>query len=346
MGCAETEEKRGKCMTIKDIARLSGYGIGTVSRVLNNHSDVSDKARKKIMEVIEESNFQPNTNARHLKRQSASSLSIIVKGNQNMLFADILEKMQMLFSRNGENAEVSYIDEDANEVECALSLCRDRNPKGIIFLGGNLDYFDAFDSIEVPCVLLTNSAGSLNISNLSSFYTDDEEASYQVGSYLIKQGHKKIGVIGGTLSATQIRSSRYEGCLRSFKENGIDFEEKKAYIPCRYSMEDGYQAAKKLLKQVSGVTAIIALSDTIAVGAMRAICDAGKRVPDDISVVGFDGISLSNYCIPRLTTIRQDTDRMAREGVELMLRQIHYPGEGRDVSVPFQLLERESVRKI
>ncbi len=333
-------------MTIKDIAKLSGYGIGTVSRVLNNHSDVSDKARKKIMEVIEESNFQPNTNARHLKRQSASSLSIIVKGNQNMLFADILEKMQMLFSRNGENAEVSYIDEDANEVECALSLCRDRNPKGIIFLGGNLDYFDAFDSIEVPCVLLTNSAGSLNISNLSSFYTDDEEASYQVGSYLIKQGHKKIGVIGGTLSATQISSSRYEGCLRSFKENGIDFEEKKAYIPCRYSMEDGYQAAKKLLKQVSGVTAIIALSDTIAVGAMRAICDAGKRVPDDISVVGFDGISLSNYCIPRLTTIRQDTDRMAREGVELMLRQIHYPGEGRDVSVPFQLLERESVRKI
>ena len=263
-----------------------------------------------------------------------------------MLFADILEKMQMLFSRNGENAEVSYIDEDANEVECALSLCRDRNPKGIIFLGGNLDYFDAFDSIEIPCVLLTNSAGSLNISNLSSFYTDDEEASYQVGSYLIKQGHKKIGVIGGTLSATQISSSRYEGCLRSFKENGIDFEEKKAYIPCRYSMEDGYQAAKKLLKQVSGVTAIIALSDTIAVGAMRAICDAGKRVPDDISVVGFDGISLSNYCIPRLTTIRQDTDRMAREGVELMLRQIHYPGEGRDVSVPFQLLERESVRKI
>ena len=333
-------------MTIKDIAKLSGYGIGTVSRVLNNHSDVSDKARKKIMEVIEESYFQPNTNARHLKRQSVSSLSIIVKGNQNMLFADILEKMQMLFSRNGENAEVSYIDEDANEVECALSLCRDRNPKGIIFLGGNLDYFDAFDSIEVPCVLLTNSAGSLNISNLSSFYTDDEEASYQVGSYLIKQGHKKIGVIGGTLSATQISSSRYEGCLRSFKENGIDFEEKKAYIPCRYSMEDGYQAAKKLLKQVSGVTAIIALSDTIAVGAMRAICDAGKRVPDDISVVGFDGISLSNYCIPRLTTIRQDTDRMAREGVELMLRQIHYPGEGRDVSVPFQLLERESVRKI
>lgn len=333
-------------MTIKDIARLSGYGIGTVSRVLNNHSDVSDKAREKIMKVIEESNFQPNTNARHLKRQSVSSLSIIVKGNQNMLFADILEKMQMLLSKNGENAEVSYIDEDANEVECALALCRDRNPKGIIFLGGNLDYFDAFEGIEVPCVLLTNSAGSLDINNLSSFYTDDEEASYQLGSYLIKNGHKKIGVVGGTLSATQISSSRYAGCFRSFKENNIPFDEKKGYVQCRFSMEDGYQAAKKLLNNIPDVTAIIALSDTIAVGAMRAICDAGKKVPDDISIVGFDGISLSNYCVPRLTTIRQDTDRMAREGVELMLRQIHYPGEGRDYSIPFQLLERESVRKI
>ena len=334
-------------MTIKDIAKLSGYGIGTVSRVLNNHPDVSDKARKKIMAVIEESNFQPNTNARHLKRQSVSSLAIIVKGNQNMLFADILEKMQMFLSRNGEMAEVSYIDEDANEVECALSLCRDRNPKGIFFLGGNLDYFgEEFKNIEAPCILITNNASSLNVSNLSSIYTDDEEASYQLINYLIRNGHGKIGVIGGTLSATQISSSRYKGCLRGFEENDIDFDEKNGYIPCRFSMEDGYQASKKLLRQMPDVTAIMAFSDTIAVGAMRAICDAGKRVPDDISVVGFDGISLSNYCIPRLTTIRQDTDRMAFEGVDLMFRQIHYPDDGRDTSIPFQLVERESVKKM
>lgn len=334
-------------MTIKDIAKLSGYGIGTVSRVLNNHPDVSDKARKKILSVIEESNFQPNTNARHLKKRSASSLSIIVKGNQNMLFADILEKIQMILSRNGENTEVSYIDEDANEVECALSLCRERNPKGIIFLGGNLDYFgEEFKFIEVPCLLFTNTAGNLDISNLSSVYTDDEEASYRLGNYLIKNGHRKIGVIGGTLSLTQISSSRYNGCLRSFEENGISFDRDKGYITCRYSMEDGYQAAKKLLKQMPDITAVIAFCDTIAIGTMRAISDAGLRVPDDISVVGFDGISLSNYCIPRLTTIRQDTNRMAIEGVELMLRQIHYPNEGRDISIPFELLERESVKKL
>ena len=90
-------------MTIKDIARLSGYGIGTVSRVLNNHPDVSEKARKKILSVIEENNFQPNSNARHLKMQSSSSVILIVKGTSNLLFADIVEQMQSLFLKNGEN---------------------------------------------------------------------------------------------------------------------------------------------------------------------------------------------------------------------------------------------------
>lgn len=334
-------------MTIKDIAKLSGYGIGTVSRVLNNHPDVSDKARKKIMAVIEESNFQPNSNARQLKRQAASALAIIVKGNQNMLFADILEKVQIYLSKNGETAEVFYIDEDANEVECAIALCKDRNPKGVIFLGGNLDYFgDEFESIKVPSILLTNSAGNLSISNLSSFYTDDEEASYILTKYLINNGHRIIGVIGGTLSTTQISLSRYNGCQRAFEEYGISFDKDVGYVPCRFSMGEGYQAGKRLLKQLPDITAIVAFSDTIAIGAMRAISDAGKKIPEDISIVGFDGISLSNYCIPRLTTIMQDTDRIATEGVEFMLRQIHYPSEGRDISIPFQLIERESVRKI
>ena len=333
-------------MTIKDVAKLSGYGIGTVSRVLNNHPDVSDKARKKILGVIEEVNFQPNNNARYLKKQSVSSLSIIVKGNQNVLFADILEKIQFFLSESGENAEVSYIDEDDNEVGCALSLCRERNPKGIFFLGGNLDYFGKeFKDIDVPCILLTNTAKSLNISNLSSLYTDDSKASYRLGNYLIKNGHRRIGVIGGTLSSAQVGFNRYKGCLKSFKENKISLDEENSFISCRYSMEDGYQAAKRMLKQMPDVTAIIAQCDTIAIGVMRAIYDAGLRVPDDISVVGFDGINLSNYCVPRLTTIRQDTGKMAMEGVKLMLHQIDCPGERKDISIPFQLLERESVKK-
>ena len=150
-------------MTIKDIARLSGYGIGTVSRVLNNHPDVSEKARKKILSVIEENNFQPNSNARHLKMQSSSSVILIVKGTSNLLFADIVEQMQSLFLKNGENVSTYYIDEDANEVNYAIQLCRDRNPKGIVFLGGNLEYFkEDFAHIHIACLLLTNNSSELD----------------------------------------------------------------------------------------------------------------------------------------------------------------------------------------
>ena len=127
-------------MTIKDIARLSGYGIGTVSRVLNNHPDVSEKARKKILSVIEENNFQPNSNARHLKMQSSSSVILIVKGTSNLLFADIVEQMQSLFLKNGENVSTYYIDEDANRSKlCDPALPRPQ-PKGTRFQVGNLEY--------------------------------------------------------------------------------------------------------------------------------------------------------------------------------------------------------------
>ena len=333
-------------MTIKDIAKLSGYGIGTVSRVLNNHSDVSDKARKKIMEVIEESNFQPNTNARHLKRQSVSSLSIIVKGNQNMLFADILEKMQMLFSRNGENAEVSYIDEDANEVECALSLCRDRNPKGIIFLGGNLDYFDAFDSIEVPCVLLTNSAGSLNISNLSSFYTDDEEASYQVGSYLIKQGHKKIGVITGKADSLHAQA-RLIGYQKALRDEGLLYDPELIYYG-DWGRESGHTGAEVLLKKQ--VTAIFCMNDLMAGGCYDWADESGIKIPQEISVAGYDNRELSSYYKPPLSTTELPLHDIGYRAAEVMIGLVEKKSgetaEPQVYKVPCKQLIRQSIKTL
>ena len=103
-------------MTIKDIARESGYSVGTVSRVLNNSSDVSDKARKRIMEVVEKYNFQLNNNAKHLKKQSADGILILIKGTQNMLFAPIVEQMQGLIKKNNYACMIYYLDENDNEI--------------------------------------------------------------------------------------------------------------------------------------------------------------------------------------------------------------------------------------
>ena len=124
-------------MTIKDIAKESGYAVGTVSRVLNNHPDVSEKARKTIMEVVERHHFKLNNNAKHLKQQASSGIAIIVKGSQNMLFASIVEQLQGLIEEKDFACFIYYIGEEENEVEQAESVCLERHPKGILFLGSN-----------------------------------------------------------------------------------------------------------------------------------------------------------------------------------------------------------------
>lgn len=331
-------------MTIKDIAEISGYGLGTVSRVINNKSGVSDKAREEILRVIKESNYEPNSNARLLKMRDGSVIGVIVKGNHNFLFADIIEKVQSAFSDVKENVITEYIDEDGDEVEHALRMIRDKNLKGILFLGANIGFFDGrMNQVDIPCVILTTNAQSLKVGKISSVSVNDEEAACEMISYLINKGHVNIGVIGGTLSENQISFSRYKGCEKGFRENQIPFRPKTNYVPCRYSMDAGYEATKVLLDKNPNITAIFALSDIMAFGAIRAVNDMGIRVPEDISIAGFDGISISEYCIPRLTTIRQDTATIASRGVNLLLKNIHYECESEHYRAPFSLIEAESV---
>lgn len=332
--------------TIKDIAKLSGYSIGTVSRVINHYPDVSEEARMKIEQVIQQENFQPNSNAKQLKQQSSSAITIIVKGYENMFFEGILERVQAILRDSGEEVAVAFLDEYANEVQYALQLCTAKKPKGFIFLGGNLEFFKQdFARIDVPCVLLTNTAESLHLPNLSSYTTDDRLAGYQVIEYLIKAGHREIGIIGGSASkvGSQVGFRRMQGCLEAFQENHIPYNEETNYEPSRFSMQGGYESTQRLLKKNPKITAVFAIGDTIAIGAMRAIRDMGLRVPEDISVIGYDGIEYSRYCVPRLATVHQDTDALARKGVEDLLLRLNYSHPVTHEDVPFQLVEGESV---
>ena len=334
-------------MTIKDIARLSGCGVATVSRVLNDHPDVSDETRQKVMAVVEEHGFQPNANAKHLKQQTSTSIVIIVKGIMDMLFADLVEKLQALLREAGQDAAVYYLDEDANEVAYACQLCRERKPIGIIFLGGDLELFQAgFSPITVPCVLLTNTARELGFQNLSSFTIDDSLAAQQVIELLYSRGHRSIGLLGGNWSCTQISHRRLTGCRNACLRLDLPFDVDRQCEPCRYSMPEAYAATKVLLKRCPDLTAIFAISDVMALGAIRALYDLGKRVPEDISVVGYDGIVIGQYSMPRLTTVRQDTQQLAERGVDALLRSIQRRSPPVHGLVPFHLIQGESVAQL
>lgn len=332
--------------TIKDIARISGYSIGTVSRVINNHPDVSEKARQIIMEVVERENFYPNANAKLLKQNKSSSIVIIVKGFNNFFLESVLERIQSRLNENKEEANVIFLDESNNEINEAIHLCQMNNPKGLIFIGGNLEYFrESFDRIEVPAVLACATAADLGFDNLSSFATDDYAGGRAAMELLVSHNHKHVGILGGfeTVEKEQVSSLRLKGALDVLKENHISFSYKKQYIQCRMTMDNGKKAVEQLLKKNPETTAVFAMSDTVAIGAMRGIYEMGYKVPEDISIIGYDGIEITQYMSTRIATIAQDIYQIADQSVEDLLMRIHYPKKAVHELVPFTVIDKESI---
>lgn len=323
-------------MTIKDLARETGYSVGTISRVLNGQPNVSEKARVTILACAEKRGFQLNTNAKQLKQQHGDSILAVVTGKSNEMFARMIEYIQRELSQTRYPLVVDYVEETGDAVAQAVRLVREKKPLGILFLGGDARFFEgSFGAIKVPSVVLTADASELGFSNLSSVTTDDTAAARCAIEHLISCGHKNIGVISGDLSRPGMSRLRYEGCRQAIEDHGLQLPEERC-ATVRYSFSGGYSAAQQLLEQ-TGITAIFAMSDVMAIGAIRALRDKGLRVPEDIAVVGFDGLELGEYYVPKLTTIRQQTDLLAQRGVALLLQMIEEQGASRHEMLPFEL---------
>lgn len=332
-------------MTIKDIAKEAGYSVGTVSRVLNGSENVSEEARKAVMEVVNKYHFQLNNNAKLLKQQSSQGIAIIIKGAHNMLFAALLEQMQALIEKHGYASMMFYIEEDDNEVQVACQVCQERRPLGILFLGTNREYFrESFHRINVPCVMVTNTAEGLEMENLSGVSIDDKAAAKVAIEHLFSLGHKNIGVLGGNIVKSYTSFCRYIGAKEAFEEHAVPFKEERQYVQAYFTIAGGYHAMETLLDKMPEVTAVFAMADVMAIGAIRAINDRGMRVPEDVSVIGFDGIDIGRYMTPRLTTIRQHREVIANRSVEVLLGNIEGKMKKVHAIEEFHLIPGESVR--
>ena len=334
-------------VTIKDIARESGYSVSTVSRVLNNRNDVSPDARKKIEEVVASFNFVPNNNAKHLKQNNSKAIGVLVKGISNMLFASVVEEIQRMIEKTEYTLVVSYLDEDADEVEQAILLCRERKPLGLLFLGGNPEYFHReFSGVDVPCVLVTNRANEMHFENLSSVATDDIAAARCAVDQLFVAGHRRIGILGGDFDKSYTSHQRFLGSEQSFSEHGAVLDVEHCYEKARFSFGSACRAMKRLIGKFPDVTAVFAMSDVMAIGAIRALRDLGYRVPEDVSVIGFDGTSLAEYYNPKLATIKQQHQTLANRSIEILFGQIELKKEPIHEIVPFEFVNGESIRVI
>ena len=334
-------------MTIKDLAAITGYSVGTVSRVLNDQPHVSETAREVILKAAGDYGFQLNSNAKQLKQQRGTSVLVICKGTANELFGSLLVAIQGRTARSRLPLIVDYLDEGDNEVRRAIQMCQEKKPLAILFLGGQTSNFQAdFHHITIPCVLVTTDASGLEFPNLSSVSVDDNEAAQLVIDQLISMGHRRFAVVGGDRRVSDPSRLRYEGCLEAFRRSGIEFDPNLDYETARFSYLEGYRATQNLLSRGRNFTALFAMSDVMAIGAIRALRDAGLRIPEDISVMGLDGLTIGEYTTPRLSTVAQPVDSLAERSLELLRLSLEEGAPARHETVPVTLWMRESVRKI
>ncbi len=333
-------------LTIKDLSAQTGYSVGTISRVLNNQPNVSQKARETILKAANECGFTLNANAKQLKQQHGNSILVLVKGTHNELFGSLVEAIQVQNAENKYPLIVDYVDEGTNEVLRALQLIREKKPRGVLFLGGDRENFRAdFDKITVPSVLVTCGASGLSFDNLSSVTSDDILGGKIAIERLISLGHRKIAIIGGPRIRSSMTHERYRGCEEAFRAHEIAFDEEEDYESVRFSFDWGYQAAKRLLEKQRGYTAIFAMADVLAIGAIRAIRDAGLRVPEDVSVVGLDGLAIGGYTVPRLTSVAQNVEALAERSFRILMDSIENQTPARHEILPVSLVDRESAGK-
>ncbi|WP_333813355.1 LacI family DNA-binding transcriptional regulator [Muricomes intestini] len=340
--------------TIKDIARICGVGVSTVSRAINNHPDINPETKEMIMQVIKEHNYIPNNSARNLKRSESKAIAVLVKGITNPFFNDMIGIIEQETQRKKYSFILQRVEENENELDVAIQLVKEKKLKGIIFLGGIITHSsENFAQLDVPFVLSTSDIVNEEDNKAplwSSVSVDDFAESYKMTDYLCKAGHRKIAIIAATKGDESIGKLRLEGYLKALGDNNIrpdksiilHMEENKD----SYSMETGYRLMKKLLKERDKFTAVYAIADSLAVGACRAITETGAVIPRDCSVAGFDGLEIGTYYNPSLTTIRQPVEEMAKVTIDLLFNIIRKNGQHKKVVLPGELLVRESTQEI
>ncbi len=314
-------------ITIKDIARLCGCGVSTVSRALNNHPDINEETRNKVLSVISEYNFVPNKSARNLKITDSKTIAILIKGISNPFFMKMIKVIESEIQKQKYSLIIQHVEHYQDEVEVAIELQKEKKLKGIIFLGGYFNHTkERLDCINVPFVISTVNMTEEYRGYYSSVAVDDVKESYKIVDYLCKLGHKDILLISADPDDESIGKLRKEGYKKALKDNNIEPDE-KLIIPMAcdedaYSMTCGYATMKKALDDKLRFSAVFAISDALAIGACRALVDAGFKIPEDVSVAGFDGIENAKYYNPRITTIKQPFEDMAKASITLLFKYI------------------------
>ncbi|MED4164003.1 LacI family DNA-binding transcriptional regulator [Halalkalibacterium halodurans] len=333
--------------TIYDIAKKTGYSITTVSKVLNNYTDVSDKARKKVMDAVTEMGYFPSSSARMLTTKKSWTIGVVFVekagvGMEHPFFSSVIENFKKNVERFGYDLLFAS-NQIGNEAKTYLEHFRYRGVDGIVVVCSLLNdpEVEKLMKADIPSVVI-----DLDSKGSSAVYSDNEYGSELAVDYLVSLGHRSIAHISGD-QGLFVGVQRLKGFKDAIQKLNLSISDEFIVDGGFFTYEGGQRAMEALLRNRVRPTAVYAAGDLMALGAIDTIRKHGLSVPEDFSIVGFDDIQMIRYTAPALTTIRQNTDLIGKTAANLLLDQINEnEKQSLSVKIPVTLIERDSCRKI
>ena len=329
-------------ITIYDVAKEANVSIATVSKVLNKTGRISEKTRRKVNEVIEELNYQPNMMASALMGKQTKTIGLLIPDIANPFFSELARSIEDRGQELGYNLVMCNTDYDIEKENKYLALLKQKSVDGFILASGfeSLEKVEELMKEDIPVAIV---ARDFPMFSVNAVALDDFMGGYQAATYLIELGHENIGVIARDVWSNR---ERIRGFKQALEENELEFSTDFEFVR-NSSMEAGKSIAQKYLKSSNSPSAIFACNDLLAAGTLQAAKENEVSVPQELSVIGFDNTIIARIVEPPLTTISQPIESMGKQVMDLMVSIIQ--GE-KDEKVRLTLLpsivERESTGEI
>ena len=306
--------------TIKDVARQAGVSHTTVSRALHNSSLISTQTTERIQKIASELGYHPSVAARSLKTNRSQALGVIVSHIADPYFSEILQGIDDVAQENGYSLFIASAQHNPTRENAIVQTMREHRVDGVILCS---PYFTPeqskrLNSYDIPIVALNNQATD---NYRFAIYHDDVDGSRQACQHLIELGHKRIAYLGNAASG-RTTQERLSGFRQAMAEAGLAVQPEFIHQVCGNSAEQGLEGMDYFLELTERPTALICYNDWMAVGVLKGLRRAGLRVPEDISITGFDNIMYSDYTQPPLTTIDQPKRTLGAEAALMMIEQL------------------------
>ncbi|MCE5344060.1 MAG: LacI family transcriptional regulator [Eubacteriales bacterium] len=338
-----------KHISIKDVAKEAGVSTTTVSYVLNRKlsQTISAETTERILQAVRKLNYVPNLNARSLTSQRTNLIGVVIPQTEpgkefmfaNPFYGELLSTIEYTARRNGYHLLLSGPDPDQSYSQIA----RNRSVDGIIIVGSYPNRsITELHQLSVPVVLVDT---YIKDPLFHTIGIDDREGGLLATRYLIERGHREIAFVSGSVSEQGVTQKRFMGYMDALNEAGLALNEKRLYLGT-VSFDFAQSVAEEMQQRGNQETAAFATADILGMGLIKGMRRLGRRIPEDLSIVGFDDLDLACMSDPSLTTVHQDIAEKGRNAVQIILDAMEGHTEKQEHILPIRLVERESVRRI